>query len=202
MEDVALAEPRAADSPPPEDAALEAALAARLAALRAASGLSLEELAQRTGISRATLSRLERGETSPTAAMLGRLCAVHGWTLSRLMAEAEGAAPPLVRLAEQPRWTDPETGFRRRAASPPGPGLRMEMVAGELPPGAAVSYPAPPVPRMEQHLLLTGGALRFEHGAEAWELAPGDCLRLVLTGPTRLAAGPGGATYLIAIAVP
>lgn len=184
------------------DDPLERRIAARLAALRAESGLSLEELAQRSGISRATLSRLERGETSPTAAMLGRLCAVHGWTLSRLMAEAEGAAPALVRMADQPRWTDPETGFRRRAASPPGAGLRMEMVAGELPAGAAIAYPAPPVPRMEQHLLLTTGALRFEHGAQGWELAPGDCLRLVLTGPTRLEAGPGGAAYLIAIAAP
>ncbi len=181
---------------------VERRLAARLAALRGAAGLSLEELAQRSGISRATLSRLERGETSPTAAMLGRLCAVHGWTLSRLMAEAERAAPALVRLADQPRWTDPETGFRRRAASPPGAGLRMEMVEGELPAGAAVAYPAPPVPRMEQHLLLTRGALRFEHGPQAWDLAPGDCLRLSLTGPTRLAAGEAGAAYLIAIAVP
>lgn len=184
------------------DDPLERRLAARLAALRAESGLSLEELAQRSGISRATLSRLERGETSPTAAMLGRLCAVHGWTLSRLMAEAEGTAPALVRLADQPRWTDPETGFRRRAASPPGAGLRMEMVACELPAGAAIAYPAPPVPRMEQHLLLTAGALRFEHGPQAWELAPGDCLRLILTGPTRLAAGPEGAAYVIAIAAP
>lgn len=181
---------------------LERRIAARLAALRAGSGLSLEELAQRSGISRATLSRLERGETSPTAAMLGRLCAVHGWTLSRLMAEAEGAAPELVRFADQPRWTDPETGFRRRAASPPGAGLRMELVTGELPAGAAIAYPAPPVPRMEQHLLLTAGKLRFEHGPQVWELAPGDCLRLVLTGPTRLAAGPEGAAYFIAIAAP
>lgn len=184
------------------DDPLERRLAARLAALRAESGLSLEELAQRSGISRATLSRLERGETSPTATMLGRLCAVHGWTLSRLMAEAEGTAPALVRLADQPCWTDPETGFRRRAASPPGPGLRMEMVAGELPAGAAIAYPAPPMPRMEQHLLLTTGTLRFEHGPQGWDLAPGDCLRLVLTGSTRLAAGPEGAAYLIAIAAP
>jgi transcriptional regulator with XRE-family HTH domain len=181
---------------------LERRLAMRLAALRAGQGLSLEELAQRTGISRATLSRLERGETSPTAAMLGRLCAVYGWTLSRLMAAAEGQAPALVRLAEQPRWIDPETGFRRRAASPPGAGLRMEMVACELPPGAAVAYPAPPVPGMEQHLLLTTGALHFTHADHGWDLAPGDCLRLTLTGPTRLAAGPSGAGYLIAIGQP
>ncbi|MCU0945619.1 MAG: helix-turn-helix domain-containing protein, partial [Rubritepida sp.] len=134
--------------------AIERRIAERLAALRAARGVSLDALAAETGISRATLSRLERGEASPTAAMLGRLCAAHGWTLSRLMAEAEGAAPPLVPAAAQPLWTDPETGFRRRVVSPPGPGLRLELVAGELPEGAAVDYAAPPVPGMEQHLWL------------------------------------------------
>jgi transcriptional regulator with XRE-family HTH domain len=179
---------------------LEARLAERLAALRTAHGLSLDALALRTGISRATLSRVERGETSPTATMLGRLCAAYGWTLSRLMAAAEEAPPLLVRAADQPAWTDPETGFRRRLASPPGPGLTLELTRCELPPGTALAYPAPPFARMEQHLLLLAGALDFSHGDESWSLAPGDCLRLRLTVATRLAAGRKGADYLIAIA--
>jgi transcriptional regulator with XRE-family HTH domain len=179
---------------------LEARLAERLAGLRAAHGLSLDALAARTGISRATLSRVERGETSPTATMLGRLCAAYGWTLSRLMAAAEEAPPALIRGPEQPAWTDPETGFRRRLASPPGPGLTLELTRCHLPPGAALAYPAPPFARMEQHLLLLEGALEFSHDTETWRLAPGDCLRLRLTGPTRLAGGPAGADYLLAIA--
>src|SRR5579871_1162384 len=66
--------------------AVERRIAARLAALRAEHGWPLEELSERTGISRATLSRIERGELSPTANMLGQLCAAYGWTLSRLIA--------------------------------------------------------------------------------------------------------------------
>lgn len=183
--------------------ALERRIAQRLVALRLSRGLSLEALAGETGISRATLSRLERGETSPTAAMLGRLCAAHGWTLSRLMAEAEGEAPALVPASSQPVWTDPETGFRRRIVSPPGAGLALEMLEGTLPAGAAIAYPAPPLPRMEQHLWLLEGALDFTLGAQSWRLAPGDCLRLVLDAPTRLAApGPDPARYLIAIRTP
>lgn len=183
---------------PPD--AIERRLAERLAALRLEHALSLDDLAARTGISRATLSRLERGETSPTAAMLGRLCAAYGWTLSRLMAAAEQAAPALVPHAAQPVWTDPETGFRRRVVSPPGAGLGLELVEGVLPAGAAIAYPAPPWPRMEQHILLRSGALDFAMGALSWRLAPGDCLRLALDGPTRLAApGPDPACYLIAI---
>lgn len=182
---------------------LEQRIASRLLALRAARGISLEALADETGISRATLSRLERGEASPTAAMLGRLCAAHGWTLSRLMADAEGEAPALVPAATQSVWTDPETGFRRRVLSPPGAGLGLEMLEGTLPAGAAIAYPAPPLPRMEQHLWLLDGALDFTLGARSWRLSPGDCLRLILDGPTRLAApGPASARYLIAIRTP
>lgn len=183
--------------------ALEQRLAERLAALRVERALSLDDLAARTGISRATLSRIERAEVSPTAAQLNRLCAAHGWTLSRLMAAAEGEAPALVRRADQPIWTDPETGFTRRAASPPGPGLRMELVEGELPSGAVIEYDTAPVPGMEQHILLLAGALEFRDGGESFALRPGDCVRVTLRGPTRFhATGSGPARYLIAICPP
>jgi transcriptional regulator with XRE-family HTH domain len=182
---------------------VERRLADRLGRLRAERGFSLDGLAGRTGISRATLSRLERAETSPTAAMLGRLCAAYGWTLSRLMAAAEGEAPALVRHGDQPAWPDPETGFRRRAVSPPGLGLRMELTEGELPAGASLAYAAAPVPGMEQHVLVLGGVLDFSLGERTWRLGAGDCLRLLIDGPTRLAtAGRGAARYLIAICHP
>lgn len=190
------------DAPTGDDAeGVERRLGLRLAQLRVDHGLSLDDLAERTGISRATLSRIERAETSPTAAMLGRLCAAFGRTMSRLLAEAEGEAPALVRFADQPAWTDPETGFRRRAISPPGPGLRLEMVAGELPAGAEVRYPAAPVPGIEQHLLLLDGALDYTLGGRRWRLAPGDVLRIRIDAPTALSApGPAPARYVIAIA--
>ncbi len=182
---------------------VEHRLAERIAALRLAHGLSLDDLAARTGISRATLSRIERAEVSPTATQLNRLCAAHGWTLSRLMAAAEGEAPALVRRAEQPPWTDPATGFRRRAASPPGPGLRIELVEGELPPGATIEYETPPVPGMEQHVLLLSGALEFGDAGVTHALAPGDCARVRLRGPTRFhAPGPEPARYIVAICPP
>lgn len=72
-------------------------LAQRLADLRQQQGWSLEELAQRTGLSRATLSRVERAETSPTASLLNRLCAAYGLTMSRLLSEIEDEPPELLR---------------------------------------------------------------------------------------------------------
>src|SRR5689334_19381494 len=130
---------------------VERRIAQRLGALRTERGWSLDALAERTDISRATLSRLERGELSPTASMLGRLCSAFGWTLSRLMAEVETRAPNLVPAAQQAGWTDPESGYRRRAVSPPAPGLRGELVEVRLPAGAVVGYDTSPVPRSEEH---------------------------------------------------
>ncbi|WP_237216060.1 helix-turn-helix domain-containing protein [Falsiroseomonas oryziterrae] len=186
-----------------EAPAIEHRLAARLAELRMARAMSLDDLAAQTGISRASLSRIERGELSPTATQLNRLCAVHGWTLSRLMAAAEGEAPALVRRDDQPAWTDPATGFRRRAASPPGPGLRIELVEGELPEGAEIAYDRAPVPGMEQHVLLQSGSLEFAEAGASYTLRPGDCVRVRLRGPTRFRGlGPGPARYVIAICAP
>lgn len=79
-------------------------LAQRLADLRQQRAWSLEKLAQRTGLSRATLSRVERAETSPTASLLNRLCAAYGLTMSRLLSEIEDEPPELLRTPQQPVW--------------------------------------------------------------------------------------------------
>jgi len=178
-------------------------IARRLARLRADRGWSLDDVAARTNISRATLSRLERSELSPTAAMLGKLCTLHGWTLSRLMAEAETQPPTLVPAAEQPVWQDPESGYRRRAVSAPGPGLRGELVEVHVPAGASVSFDASPIAGLEHHLWMLEGSLDLEVEGSRFKLRAGDCLRYVLAGATRFrGAGRRGARYLVAIVHP
>ncbi len=178
-------------------------LADRLASLRQAQGWTLDELAQRSGISRATLSRLERGETSPTAALLGRLCAAFGRTMSRLLAEVEAEPPQLVRHDAQTLWIDPETGFRRRSLSPPAIGYAAELIGGELPAGVEIAYPSPPATGLEQHIWMLGGLLDFEVEGRIYRLEPGDCLRFHLFGPTRFhCPGPEAARYVIALCRP
>ena len=192
-----------ADLPVAADHAIEGRIAQRLARLRAESGWSLDALAERTGISRATLSRLERSELSPTAGMLGKLCTVYGWTLSRLMVEAETQPPNLVPVAEQPEWKDPESGYRRRAVSPPAPGLRGELVEVHMPAGASVSFDASPVAGLEHHLWMLEGSLTLEVEGSVFPLRAGDCLRYVLAGPTRFqGTGKREARYVVAIVHP
>jgi len=178
-------------------------MARRMAALRAERGWTLESLARRTGISRATLSRLERCELSPTAAMLNTLCAQYGWTASRLMAEAETGPPTVVRAAEQLTRKDPQSGYVRRVVSPPHPNLKGELVEVSLPAGATVSYDVSPLPGLEHHLWMLEGVLALEIEGAAFRLEKGDCVRYVLSGSSRfVCAGKRPARYVIAIVHP
>lgn len=182
---------------------LDSRLAARLAALRAERGWSLDTLAERSGISRTTLSRLERGETSPSASLLGRLCTAYNRTMSRLIAEAEAEAPHCIAAADQPVWTDPETGFRRRSVSPPAAGLDAELIEAVLPAGAVIRYDAPPVQGLEQHIWILGGTLALTVDGQDHRLERGDCLRFRLFGPSRFEApGPADAHYALVVCRP
>jgi transcriptional regulator with XRE-family HTH domain len=153
------------------------ALAAAVLAAREAQGLSTSALAERSGVSRAMIAKIERAEAQPTAALLGRLSGALGLTLSELIARAEHAGSRLARAQEQPVWTDPESGYSRRAVSPAAGGP-LELVEVTLPPGAEVPYAADTYAFIHQQLWVLDGILRFLEGAMEHLLAKGDCLQL------------------------
>ncbi|WP_061797648.1 helix-turn-helix domain-containing protein [Serratia ficaria] len=178
-------------------------LAQRLADLRQRHGWSLEELAQRTAISRATLSRVERGETSPTASLMNRLCAAYGLTMSRLLSEIEDEPPELLRREQQPVWVDGASGFHRRSVSPPAALYRAEFVEGRLEAGALIDYDMPSIPALEHHLWLLAGSLELTLEGRTFRLAPGDCLRYRLFGASRFhVPGAESAHYTLVICRP
>lgn len=186
-----------------DSTSIDLRIARRLAALRAERGWSLDALAKRTGISRASLSRVERGELSPTATMLAALCAQYGWSMSRLMAEAEQGPPSVVRAKEQITWKDPATGYVRRIVSPPHPQLRGEMVEIVIPVGASVSYDASPVPRMEHHVWVLDGVVDIEVEGATLRVEKGDCARYALSGGARYECrGQRPVRYVIALVHP
>lgn len=178
----------------------DASIAAQLKTLRRDRGLSLDELAAESGISRATLSRLENGSVSPTAAILGMLCAVYGITMSRLMVLAEGEFAAFVPRGVQAEWTDPATGFTRRSVSPPTAPLAGEILSCTIPAGQRLDYDNPPKPGLEHHLYLQDGTLHMTVDGKAYTLHPGDCLRYQLHGASRFETPPdSAATYLLVI---
>ncbi|PXF30744.1 LacI family transcriptional regulator [Pokkaliibacter plantistimulans] len=152
-------------------------LAARIRIERKQRQWSLDELAQRSGVSKAMISKIERGETSPTATLLGKLSGAFGLTLSTLLARTEQQGGRLRRRQDQPQWRDPETGFIRRQLSPTSD-LPLDLVQVELPVGASVSYPASAFAFFRQLIWVTQGKLEFTEGETLHQLSTGDCLEL------------------------
>ena len=178
-------------------------LAARLEQLRRLRSLTLDELAEKAGVSRASLSRIERCETSPTASVLGRLAAAFEVPMAELFGMDASGTGALVRAEEQLVWSDRETGFVRRSVSPSQPGYRGTVIEGHLPAGATVAYRSPPLAELEHHLVLLEGKLRVALGTTVHDLCPGDCLRFRLATPNSYhAPGAEAARYLLTVVTP
>ena len=159
---------------------LDARIGSRIRIEREHRGWSLTDLAKRSGVSRAMINKVERGEASPTASLLGRLAGAFGLTLSMLLARTEtDPIGRLVRANEQSRWTDPETGYIRRQIAPaPGSDIPLDVVQVELPAGASVNFPARNYVSMRQLIWVSGGCLSFIEGEVVHKLREGDCLEL------------------------
>ena len=156
---------------------LENGIASRLRVEREARNWSLAVLAEKSTVSKAMISKIERSESSPTTAVLGRLCAAFGLTLSSFLTRAEGQGGTLSRAASQPSWRDPENGMVRRLISPTAGGA-VEIVSIDLPAGAEISFPAAMYASFQQTVWVQGGELRIAEGAVQNHLKPGDCLEL------------------------
>lgn len=159
-------------------------IARRVAALRAERGLALDALAARCGVSRSTLSLIERGETSATAVVLEKVAAGLGVALATLF-ETERAAPgPLMRRAEQPEWRDPASGYLRRNVSPPDFPSPLRIVEVEFPAGARVVLEGASAEQVfSEQVWVLAGTMQLSFGATRWRLDAGDCLALQIDGP-------------------
>jgi transcriptional regulator with XRE-family HTH domain len=160
-------------------------IAARARALRAACGLSLEALADRSGVSRSMLSLIERGESSPTAVVLEKLATGLGVTLAALFdapPSTDAAPSPVARRADQPEWRDPASGYVRRNVSPPAPPQPMRIVEVRFPAGGRISFDnGTPV---HQQVWMLDGTMEVTAGADRHRLQAGDCLAMQLDQPT------------------
>lgn len=160
-------------------------LGTRIRELRATRGLSLDGLATLAEVSRAMLSRVERGESSPTAQMLNKICAGLGIGVSALFAAAEATTSPLVRRADQPLWRDPASGYLRRVVSPAGTGSPVDIVEVEFPPGGSVGFDNRRMEKAVQHVWVLEGRLELTLGEDTTRLEAGDCLFMPLDRPIR-----------------
>jgi len=175
-------------------------LAQHIRDLRLSRSLTLAELAEASTISRASLSRIENGEVSPTAETLAKLSSALRLPISQLIAPLETRFEALIPRARQPVYQDATHGFCRRSVSPPDANLLVEIVEAKLEPNASIRYEKPSLPGHEHHFLLLEGSLCITVDAQPHTLSPGDCLRYRLNGPSEFYAGPNGARYMLALA--
>jgi transcriptional regulator with XRE-family HTH domain len=146
------------------------------------------------------ISRVERGEASPTAMLLGKLSGAFGLTLSQLLVGAEDAGRRLARVADQDVWRDPASGYMRRALSPPA-SAGVELVEVVLPAGAEVAFPAGSYSFIRQQMWVLEGTLTFWDGDERFDLQAGDCLALGAPAPGRFVNhGAEPVRYLVVVA--
>ncbi len=174
-------------------------LAAHLCDLRAQHQMTLALLAQKSGISRATLSRIENAEVSPTAETLGRLATVYALPISRLLAPMEQVFQPVISRADQTVWHDPRNGFQRRSVSPPSGPLAVELIEGTFEPHQEITYTAPAIPGQEHHVYVLSGQIEISIEGKVHAMQAGDCLRYVLFGETVFRTGNTACTYVIAL---
>lgn len=152
-------------------------ISARIRIERESRGWSLSELAERAGVSRAMIHKIERGDSSPTATMLGRLSGAFGISMSTLIARAEMQEGKLLRFENQPVWHDPQTHYLRRHISPRSD-LPIDLVQVELPPGSDIPMPASSYALARQLIWLQQGELLFIEGDTQHAMQAGDCLEL------------------------
>lgn len=159
-------------------------IAVRVRSLRADRGLSLESLASRSAVSRAMISRVERGETSPTAVVLEKIATGLGCTLSSLFDDTTAPHNPVSRAADRTTWRDPESGYRRRNISPAAFPSPIRIVDVRFPAGATVAFETGARDNaVAQQIWVLDGAIEISFGEQVYKLEADDCLAMKLDAP-------------------
>ena len=112
-------------------------IAERLRALRQGRGWSLDRAAQATGVSKAMLGQIERGESSPTVATLWKIAAGFDTSFSALLEDAPQGEGVLLRSSAGGDWPTDDGSIQVRSLFPYDPALGIEFFVIELQPGAS-----------------------------------------------------------------
>jgi transcriptional regulator with XRE-family HTH domain len=170
-------------------------IGARLRAARDAAGLTLDQTAEMSGLSKAHLSRLESAERQPSIAALLTLAETLGTPVSALLGEQEGGATLTIST---------DGGVRR-----PSKGLAIASCSGY--PGSSAlealritvdpqrPETAPARHRGEEWLYVLEGILRLEYDGETHHLGPGVTAHFDAERPHRLGA-EGSAVEVVLVA--
>jgi XRE family transcriptional regulator, regulator of sulfur utilization len=172
----------------------------RIRALREALGLSLRDLAERTGVSAPMLSQVERGETSPTLAVAAKIAGGLELSLSQLLRLDEDGHVVVTRSGERRRRV--RRGHTLEELTPPLPGQRADVSLHTLAPNAATGGPDdPPLhePGSRETTVVLEGELTLFVDGERRELREGDSVTFDADLPHHFENESGARTRFIAV---
>lgn len=148
-------------------------LGARIRAERGARGLSLDRLAELSGVSRSMVSEVERGAKTPSVLVLDRLATALGSSIARLLDDPAGDPVVVLRRARQRVVADP-AGWERRILSPVLPGVEFEFMRTTIGAGVDAGVFAPHQPGSREYVAVEAGRLRLTVDDEEHTLDAGD----------------------------
>jgi transcriptional regulator with XRE-family HTH domain len=193
--------PREEDAParrgvplPPGDDVGAAELAQRVAGnlrdKRKVRGMSLDELATASGVSRAALSQIETQKSNPSLSVLWKIAVGLGIPFSELLGEAAPAANVLRRNdAQVLRSADGR--LESRPMTPAGFSREIEMYELRLA-GRSLHAAEAHGPGTKELIIVLSGLLRMHVGNDRFDLHPGDSLAFPADRPHSY-ENPGGA---------
>jgi transcriptional regulator with XRE-family HTH domain len=175
-------------------------LGERVRALRRERGLTLDLLAGQSGVSRAMISKLERGEKNPTLVVAAKVAEGLGVSLSQLVGVEERKEVDVVRRDRRMTMRDPETGFERQLLSPSFVGRGIEFIRNVVPEGSTSGGFPPHRAGVEEYIVVEKGHLRAVLGGEEYLLEEGDALYFEANVAHRFDnAGEGECSYYLVI---
>jgi transcriptional regulator with XRE-family HTH domain len=182
------------------DAVSAGRLGDRVRELRRGRGLTLEELAERSGVSRAMISKVERGEKNPTLVVAAKVAEGLEITLSELLGTEERRRIIVVHRERQMVMRDPETGFERQLLSPSLGGRAVEFIRNIVPRESTSGEFLPHRRGVEEYVVVEKGRLRAIIGGEEYLLEEGDALYFEADVSHRFDnAGDGECSYYLVI---
>jgi XRE family transcriptional regulator, regulator of sulfur utilization len=149
-------------------------VAGNLRALRRKRDLSLDELAQRTGVSRAGLSQIETSKTNPTLGVLWKIASGLGVPFAELLGEAQTQIS-VLRRKDVPVLRSADRRFESRPLMPSAAGNQVEFYELRLAPHTRHASDSHG-PGTRELVLVISGSLRLLAGEQTEELHPGDSM--------------------------
>jgi transcriptional regulator with XRE-family HTH domain len=165
----------APEAPPSPEGDLTTVLGANLRRLRTRRGLSLERLADRSGVSRAMLSQVELGHSTPTINILWKISTALEVPFSTLISARRQEALSVLRAEQSKVLSSHDGSFSSRALFPFDNQRRVEFYELRLRAGAA-EHAEPHAPGTLENLVVVAGAVEIAVEAERVQLQRGDAI--------------------------